>query len=304
MNRPRGALAGVFALTAVAVVVGVLVALGSAPRPETAAPGVAGTLGLLFGGAVLLVTVLRARGDPGPDAEPAPWTDDGRLVDRPPEETPDDVAVSGTSTAEALTGATRAARSRGDVEAGVEAVRPRLRRALGSALVAGGRDPDDVEGVLAAGSWTDDRLAAAVLDEAVEPSRRTMRGRLRDWLFPERAVRERTRRAVAAVDEAAGDALPVVVGEDAPRTVPVVAPTLEDLRRTADGRLQRAEAVGDGGRWRRTGESRDGDIAGRDTGGRVSDSGGVGGGTHAGEDGTGDGERSVADDWGDIGGGR
>lgn len=246
MNRRVVALGAVVAAAGVAVLVGVGTALGSAPVPETAAPGLAGAVGLVVGVVALLVTVVRARGDPGPDAEPAPWTEGGRLVDRAPEESPDDVAVSGTETAETLAEATRAARSAGDVQAGVETVRPPLRQALGSALVAGGREPERVERALANGTWTDDDLAAAVLDGAVDPPKRSPRERLRDWLFPERAMRERTRRAVAAVDEAVSEALPAVVGEDAPRTVPVVAPTLEDLQRTADGRLQRAEAVGDG----------------------------------------------------------
>ena len=246
MNRRLVALGVVVAAAGVAVLVGVGTALGSAPAPETAAPGLAGAVGLVVGVVALLVRVVRGRGDPGPDAEPAPWTEGGRLVDRPPEESPDDVAVSGTETAETLAEATRAARSAGDVQAGVETVRPPLRQALGSALVAGGREPERVERALANGTWTDDDLAAAVLDEAVDPPKRSVRERLRDWLVPERAMRERTRRAVAAVDEAASEALPAVVGEDAPRTVPVAAPTLEDLQRTADGRLQRAEAVGDG----------------------------------------------------------
>jgi len=248
MNRRFVAVGVVVAAAAVAVLVGVVTALASTPVPETATPGVAGTVGLLLGVVALLVAVFRARGDPGPGAEPPAWTEGGRLVDRPPEETPEDVAVSGTETTETFAAATRAARSAGDVQEGVEQVRPHLRQALGSALVAGGRDPETVERALADGTWTDDDLAAAVLDEAVDPPRRNLRERVRDWLFPEHATRERTRRAVAAVDEVADETLPAVVGEDAPRTVPVVAPTLEDLQRTADGRLQRAEAVGDGRR--------------------------------------------------------
>jgi hypothetical protein len=244
MNRRVLALGGLLGAAGFAVVGGLLVALGTAPKPETATPGIAGTLGLALGVVAFLVALVRSRGKS--DGEPAPWTDRSRLVDRPPEETPDDVVVSGSETAETLAAATRAARSAGDVEAGVEQVRPRLRRALGRALVAGGRDPEAVERALADGTWTDDDLAAAVLDPAADPPPRTLRGRLGDWLFPERAVRERTRRAVAAVDEAAGEALPTVVGEDAPRTVPVLAPALEDLQRTADGRLQRAGTLGEG----------------------------------------------------------
>lgn len=254
-------LAAVVVLAAGALVVGVSVGLVSAPRPETAAPGLAGTVAVVLGSVALLVTALQSRSGPGPDAEPAPWTAEGAVVDRPPEETPDDVPVSGTSLAGHVAAATRAARSAGDFRAGVRRVREPLRETLVAALVASGRDPAAVERVLAEGSWTDDRLAAATLDEAVDPPERSFAVRLRDWLFPERAVRRRTARAVAAIDEAASSALPPVVGADAPRTVPVVAPALEDLQRTADGRLQRAEAVGEGG-WRR-----------RDRGERAGDGG-------------------------------
>jgi len=250
MRARRLTLAFVALLAVGALAVGVFIALWSAPRPSTG-PGLAGLFGLCLGAVALLVVAVRARGGPGADAEPAPWTDEGAVVDPAPEETPDDVAVSGTGLAEHVDAATSAARSAGDFRAGVERVRPPLRETLEAALVASGRERGAVERSLAEGSWTDDRLAAAVLDEAVEPPTRSLAGRLRDWLFPERAVRRRTNRAVAAVDEAASAALPPVVGEHAPRTVPVVAPTLADLQRTADGHLQRAEAVGDGGWGRR-----------------------------------------------------
>jgi len=246
MRRRRVGIA--VAIAVVAILAALVVGIGSSPRPETEAPGI---FGVLVAGFALLALVLKAllSSGGGQGAEPPPWTEEGAVVDRAPERTPDDVDVSGTALAAHVEQATSAARSAGDVAAGVEQVRPPLRRALGRALVAGGHDPDDVEAAMADGSWTDDRLAAAVVDESVDPPARSFRERLRDWLFPERGVRERTGRAVAAVDEAASAALPAVVGEDAPRTVPVVAPTLEDLQRTADGRLQRAEAVGDGG-WR------------------------------------------------------
>ncbi len=45
---------------------------------------------------------------------------------------------------------------------------------------------------------------------------------------------------MAAVSVAADDALPTVVGQRAPRPVPVVAPAVADLQRAADGSLQRA----------------------------------------------------------------
>jgi hypothetical protein len=250
MRWRRVVLAPVVLLAAGTLAVGVLVGFWSAPRPSTG-PGLSGLFGLFLGAVALLVVAVRSWRGPGPDDEPAPWTAEGAVVEQPPESTPDDVAVSGTGFAEEVASATRVARSAGDFRAGVDHVRAPLRETLGAALVASGQDPAAVERELAEGGWTDDRLAAAVLDEAVEPPERSFAERLRDWLFPERAVRRRVGRAVAAVDEATGVALPTVVGEDAPRTVPVVAPTLDDLQRTADGRLQRAQAVGDGGWGRR-----------------------------------------------------
>jgi len=257
MRARRVALAVVGLLAGGALGVGAFIGLWSAPRPSTG-PGLAGLFGLLLGFVALLALVVRSRIGSDLDGEPAPWTEAGAVVEQPPEATPDDVAVSGTSFAEHVASATRAARSSGDFHAGIDEVRPPLRETLAAALVASGRDRDAVERALAEGSWTDDRLAAAVLDGSVSPPERSFVDRLRDWLFPERAVRRRANRAVAAVDEAASAALPGIVGEDAPRTVPVVAPTLDDLQRTADGHLQRAESVGDGG-WGRREPRRDGD---------------------------------------------
>jgi len=79
-----------------------------------------------------------------------------------------------------------------------------------------------------------------VLSPQIDRPRRTFTGRLYAWLFPERVVRQRVRRAVQAVAEAADDALPPVPGQRAPRSVPVRQPTLEELRRGVDDRLQSA----------------------------------------------------------------
>ncbi|MFC7196011.1 hypothetical protein ACFQL4_17525 [Halosimplex aquaticum] len=99
-----------------------------------------------------------------------------------------------------------------------------------------------MEDLLASGAWTDDPVAAAVLDERVEPPRRSLRGRIRAWLFPERIVRRQAARAVAAIADAADEELPPVVGQRAPRTVPTLAPALGSLQRSVDGTLQRASA--------------------------------------------------------------
>ncbi|PSQ44233.1 hypothetical protein BRD07_00530, partial [Halobacteriales archaeon QS_9_68_42] len=97
-----------------------------------------------------------------------------------------------------------------------------------------------VEAAIEEGTWTDDRLAASVLSPSVDPPTRSLRGRVWAWLYPERAVRRRVRRATDAVAAAADEALPAVPGESAARTVPVVRPTLSDLQRGVG--LQRAVA--------------------------------------------------------------
>ncbi len=174
------------------------------------------------------------------DAAAPPWSDEGALVTDAPERTAADHPLSGEGLADAIEAAGRAARESGSVEDGLAEVRPALRSALVAALVRGGSDRAAVERALADGSWTDDRAAAAVLDDGVIPPDRPLRRRVDAWLFPERAVVRRTGRAVQAVAEAADDALPTVVGQDAPRSVPVLPPTLDEQRRTADGSLRPA----------------------------------------------------------------
>ncbi|GCF12179.1 hypothetical protein Harman_01140 [Haloarcula mannanilytica] len=251
MNRSRVTLGVAAAVGLLLVAVGALVALAGTPEPAVGGPGVAGGFAILVGLLVALWKLWRTPG--GPEMSPSPWADD-EFVGEHLETTPAEEAVSGTDLAEHVEAAAAQARKGGTVAESMGPVREPLRATLIDALVQGGHDRDAVERQLAAGAWTDDPVAAAVLDEDVTPPDRSLRARLRAWLFPEKAVRQRSARAMAAVSAAADDALPSVVGQQAPRPVPVVAPGVADLQRAADGTLQRAvdgslparEAIGTG----------------------------------------------------------
>jgi len=220
------------------VAAGAVIGLIGTPEPAASGPGAAGVLVLLVCVLVAFWKLLRTPDDPA--ISPSPWAADDGFTREYLETTPTDDAVSGTDLAERVEAAVTQARDDGSVDGSVGPVREPLRATLTEALVQGGHDPDTVKAQLAAGSWTDDPVAAAVLDESVAPPDRPFRARLRAWLFPEKAVRKRCARAMAAVSVAADDALPTVVGQRAPRPVPVVAPAVADLQRAADGSLQRA----------------------------------------------------------------
>ena len=177
--------------------------------------------------------------DPSDDGGGVPWADGTSFASPRPEDAATDHDLSGAALASAVEEAADRAREMG-IEEGVDAARPRLRETLVAALVAGGRERAAVEAAIEEGTWTDDRLAASVLSPSVDPPTRSLRGRAWAWLYPERAVRRRVRRATDAVAAAADEALPAVPGESAARTVPVVRPTVSDLQRGVDGRLQQA----------------------------------------------------------------
>lgn len=158
----------------------------------------------------------------------------------PPEEVASEYPLSSVALARILDGAGETARREGTVEDGIDVVRPALRDTLIGALTQGGNSAESVEDLLDSGEWTDDRVAASVLSEHVDPPDRSIRTRLEAWLFPERVVRRRARRATEAVAVAAEAALPTVPGQTAPRTVPTVSTSLSELQRGIDGRLQRA----------------------------------------------------------------
>lgn len=86
----------------------------------------------------------------------------------------------------------------GDERAG-EQVGDRLRRLAVARLAREERDRASADRAVAAGTWTDDRTAAAFLsgDDGPTP---TLGSRLRLWLDPERERERRIRRTVAALD--------------------------------------------------------------------------------------------------------
>lgn len=218
----------------------IALALRGVTAPATDPLLVTGIVLLVVLGAVgMLVKVAGPRGDGGAVAQ-APWRPGGMILEDAPERSPADVILSGEGLADVVASAGERAREEGTVSAGLAVVRPALRTALVDALVRGGADREDAERSVETGSWTGDATAAAVLDEDVDHPGWSLRGRFEAWLFPERVVRREVRRAMGAVAAAAEDALPTVPGQRAPRTVRVLQPTLEDLRRGADGHLQRA----------------------------------------------------------------
>lgn len=167
------------------------------------------------------------------------WASDESFANPAPERTPSDYSLSSEAFAADLQWAGERARE-GTVEDGIAVVRPLLRDTLSDALVQGGWSYEEVQRALDEGTWTDDRIAASVLATDVLPPERSLRERVQSWLFPEKVMRRRVQRATQTVAETADEALPTVPGQDAPRTVPVVRPRLEDLRRSVDGSLQRA----------------------------------------------------------------
>lgn len=238
MNRRRVGLGIAVLCGLLLVAAGAVIGLTGTPEPADSGPGAAGVLVLFVCVFVAFWKLFRTPDDPS--VSPSSWSADDKFTEGFLETTPTDDAISGTELAERVEAAAAQARDDGSVVGSVGPVREPLRAALTEALVQGGHDPDSVKAQLAAGTWTDDPVAAAVLDESVTPPNRSFRTRLWAWLFPEKAVRKRCARAMTAVSVAADDALPTVVGQRAPRPVPVVAPAVADLQRAADGSLQRA----------------------------------------------------------------
>ncbi|ELY53967.1 DUF7269 family protein [Natronolimnohabitans innermongolicus] len=203
-------------------------------------PTIGAALLLALVALVLGASKVRGTLDDTADAPAVSWTNADGFAAPAPERSDQSPALSSGSLASVLEEAAERAGDGGDVEDGIEVVRPSLRTALVEALAADGTPRAEVENALESGEWTEDRVAASVLDSSVQPPDRPFRERLRAWLFPERVVRERSRRAVNAVATAANEALPTVPGQSAPRTRPVLQPRLEELNRGADGQLQRA----------------------------------------------------------------
>lgn len=226
-------------LGAVLVATGVYLGATQSPGVESSS-GASAALALVVLAAVV-VALWKVRGSlDGADGDGVPWAPGEPFASPSPELVEGEFPLSSADLSRLVETAGRRARTDGDIEAGVAAVRPALRTALFDALVAGGATEADAQEALAEGRWTDDRVAASVLDESVEPPERSLRERVAAWLFPERVIRRQVRRAVDALAGVTDEALPTVPGQTAPRTVPVVRPTLSELRRGVDGRLQRA----------------------------------------------------------------
>jgi hypothetical protein len=156
------------------------------------------------------------------------------LVERDPERSQAEVLLSGTDFAETMAEASEVARNTGDVEAALEVVREPLQAVLVEAYRADGVARDRTVAVIEEGSWTDDPVAASVLADDVSGPNRAFRDRLFAWLFTERALRSRVRRAVDEVARVGGRRLPTIPGQTASRNVPVA--------RTPPARLQAGSA--------------------------------------------------------------
>ena len=215
-------------------------ALAVVLTPVTASEAGAGALAVLLAGLAIAAVKLYRSGTADDTVALPPWTSQGALVSGTPEETGDPADVTGAELAALVDQACDRAQEAETVEDGFSVVRPPLRETLERVLVTSGIDRAVVDDVLASGDWTDDRIAAAVVDDRVDRPTVSLRDRIRIWLFPERIVRRETARAVAAIAVCADEELPPVVGQRAPRSMPTVAPPLGTLQRAADGTLQRA----------------------------------------------------------------
>lgn len=219
------------------VAIGVAVAVAGPPAPSA---GEATILGVV----VLAATVLAIWKVYGslddPERTAVPWAETEPFASPPPEHAEGDRPLSGTALVAVIEAAAERAREAGTVENGLTVARDPLAETLNEALVAGGLSPDSARERIEDGTWTDDRLAASTLSASVSPPRLSRRRRIEAWLFPERVARRRIRTATNELAAAADEALPTVPGQTAPRNVPVVRPSLSELQRGADGRLQRA----------------------------------------------------------------
>ncbi len=169
------------------------------------------------------------------------WAPTDPFATPSPERSANDAPLSSVAFAEVVQSAGSHARHVGSVDAGITVIREPLRTALREALLAGGASRDTIITHIDEGTWTDDPIAAAVVSPQVDPPTLSLRRRLEAWLFPERVVRRHARRTMAAIAETTAESLPTVTGQTAPRTVPVIQPSLAMLQRDTDGSLQPAQ---------------------------------------------------------------
>lgn len=170
--------------------------------------------------------------------DPAPWSDAGPIVETRPEAHPESEPLSGRHFEELLSTAVDTARQQRRIESGLEVVRAPVRETYLLAMEAGGVDRSAAERDLETGTWTDDPVAAAVLSPEVSLPSRGLRRRIVDWLFPGQAVHRMVHRTVDAVASAADDRIPAVVGQDAPRNVPVYQPSLASIQQGPGGEVR------------------------------------------------------------------
>ena len=201
-------------------------------------------LELLVALVVICLALWKVKGvlDGSDGSHTVPWAPSEPFAHPAPERTRTDETLSSVAFAEVVAEGARIARRREDVEPGIEHVRPALRETLLDVMEQASAEPSGTERyhALARGTWTDDRLVASVLDPAVVPPDQSLRARVDAWLYPDRAVRRRVRRAIDAIAAVAEESLPAVPGQRAPRPIPVVRPRLEELVRGADGDVQLA----------------------------------------------------------------
>lgn len=222
-----------------ATAVGLLVAVvGVEPTSPGTDPGWGAMLVAVCGLIVAAWLVLTSRSAIGRDRS-APWTASDPLVYGQPEATDGRARLTGGELGRHVRAAGDIAREQRDVTDGIAHVRPLLREAYRE-IAAMDQSVTDPDRALAAGTWTEDRVAAETLSEQLTGPTRSRRQRLRDWLYPGRAVTRQVSRAVDALATYADNTVPTVVGQSAPRQVPVHEPSLAARTVGIDGEFPRA----------------------------------------------------------------
>ena len=186
MTTVRETLLGSLGVLAAAVAVGVVVGLAPASALG-AASSVDATVGTGVLGLGLLAYALHRRRS-GDEDRDDPLLADHETADRDAPGERVDAALDRVA-------ADSSGRASTDARA---VVRERVRLTAERAYAQGaGADDVDATEAVAAGEWTDDRVAAAFLGDERAP-RLPLRERLRGWLHPGRAFERRARRAADA----------------------------------------------------------------------------------------------------------
>jgi hypothetical protein len=208
-----------------AVLVGTL---ASVTEPSTNGGAALAAGGLSFVGVVVSVWLVYGASD-GRTVLDGEVDQDAGFGQPAPERPDTDPDLSGRELAAVVEEAGTVAREDRSLAAGLDVVRPPLRGTLHTVLVQAGADPEAATRAIDTGAWTDDETVAAVLSDTATGDRRTLLERLGTWLFPERVCRQRTRRAVGAIDALVQDALPSIPGQDATKSISIVRPDVPDI---------------------------------------------------------------------------